>query len=92
MTTAITTPKKLSAIQQHMVEEQGFYFARVTMYRQDFRTGDKTEIVDVYEGFINTSESGIVWRIRPQANMRSLYKSEILTVDSRLISIEKAGA
>ena len=92
MTTAITTPKKLNPIQQHMVEEEGFYFARVTMYRREFLGSKTTNIVDVYEGFIKETESGIVWHIRPKANMRSRFKMEILTVDSRLISIEKAGA
>jgi len=92
MTTAITTPKKLNPIQQHLVEEEGFYFARVTMYRQGW-DGYATDIVDVHEGFIKTSEdSGIVWYIRPEANMRSRFKKAILTVDDRLISIEKAGA
>jgi hypothetical protein len=91
MTTATTN--KVRPVEQFLIDEEGFYFAKVTMYRQDRMTGSKSDIVETYEGFIKQTASGIIYSIRPQASMRSHNKTEILTVSQRLISIEtiKAG-
>lgn len=83
-----TTTVKLNNLQKHMIETEGFYFAKVTMYKQDNRTGEASDIVETYEGLIKETECGIIYMIRPQANMRSRYNKQILTVDSRLISVE----
>ena len=86
MTTAIA--RKVRPVEQFMADNYGFYFAKVTMYRQDRMTGSKSDIVDTYEGYIRQDDAGIVWSIRPQASMRSNFKQEICTVSQRLISIE----
>ena len=83
---------KLNNLQKHMIETEGFYFAKVTMYKQNPYTRDASDVVEIYEGLIKETESGIIWMIRPQANMRSRYNKEILTVSERLISVEKVGA
>jgi hypothetical protein len=88
----MTSTVKMNNIQKHLVETQGFYFAKVTMFKQDSRTGSASDIVETYEGFIKESESGIIWMIRPQASMRSRFKTTILTVSERVISVEKAVA
>ena len=79
---------KLSNVEKYMVEEEGFYFGKVTMFKLDSRTGKATDIVETYEGFIKQTDSGLIWKIRPQASMRSNYKQEVLTVTSRTISVE----
>jgi hypothetical protein len=78
----------LSNVEKYMVEEEGFYFAKVTMFKLDRRTGATTDIVETYEGFIKQEESGLIWMIRPEANMRSSFKQTVLTVSSRTISVE----
>lgn len=83
---------KLNNLQKHMIETEGFYFAKVTMFKRIAFTGETSDIVETYEGLIKETESGIIWMIRPQANMRSRYNKEILTVSERLISVEKVGA
>jgi hypothetical protein len=88
----MATTTKFNNIQNYMIEEEGFYLAKVTMYRQDSWTREKTDVVDTYEGLIKETDSGIIWMIRPQANMRSRFKSTILTVSERLISVEKVVA
>ena len=80
---------KIRPVEQYLKDTDGFYLARVTMYRQDYRTGKRSEIVDTYEGYIKDIECGIIYKIRPQASMRSRFKTEICTVSQRLISIEK---
>lgn len=90
MTTATT--RKIRPIEQHMIETEGFYLAKVTMFRQDRMTGGVSNIVDTYEGYIKVADCGIVDMIRPEANMRSHFKTKILTVSQRLISIEKIEA
>ena len=79
---------KLNNLQKHMIETEGFYFAKVTMYKQNPYTRETTDIVETYEGLIKETESGIIYMIRPQANMRSRYNKQILTVPQRLISVE----
>lgn len=83
-----STTVKLNNIQKYMIEEEGFYFAKVTMFKQDSRTGGASDIVETYEGLIKQEDCGIIWMVRPEANMRSNYKRQILTVDTRLISVE----
>jgi hypothetical protein len=84
----MNTAAKLSNIEKYMIEEEGFYFAKVTMFKQDGYAGGASNIVETYEGLIKESESGIIWMVRPQANMRSNFKTQILTVSSRTISVE----
>ena len=79
---------KLSNIEKYMVEEEGFYFAKVTMFKLDLRTGKTTDIVETYEGFVKQENCGLIYMIRPQANMRSNFKKQILTLTSRTISVE----
>jgi len=89
----MTTATKIRPIEQHMMDTKGFYLAKVTMYRQDYATGAASNIVDTYTGYVRqNNEGGIVWMVRPEANMRSRFKTTILTVAQRLISIEKIGA
>jgi hypothetical protein len=87
----MTTTQKLSPIQKYLLEEEGFYFAKVTMHPQG-RDGyaDKNR-VDVYEGLINESDCGIIWMPRPGANMRSRFATTILTVKERVISVERVS-
>lgn len=87
MSTATT--KKIRPIEQHLIDTQDFFYAKVTMYKQNPFTGERTDIVESYEGFVKQVECGIVYKIRPEANMRSRYQTQILTVSQRLISIEK---
>ena len=91
MTTA--TINKVRPVEQYMMDEHGFYFAKVTMFRQDRRTGGVSDVVETFEGCVKQTDSGIIWMVRPEASMRSNFKQEICTVRERLISIEmiKAG-
>ena len=75
-----------------MIETEGFYFAKVTMYKRIPFTSETSDVVEIYEGLIQETECGIIYMIRPQANMRSRYNKEILTVSQRLISVEKVVA
>ena len=87
MTTATT--RKIRPIEQHLVDTKDFYYAKVTMYKQNPFNGERTNDIETYEGFVKQVECGIVYKIRPEANMRSRYQTQILTVSQRLISIEK---
>ena len=83
---------KVRPIEQYMIETQGFYFAKVTMYRQNQVTGYASDIVETFEGCVKQDKSGIVFMVRPEANLRSHSKTQICTVPQRLISIEKVSA
>jgi hypothetical protein len=88
----VATENKVRPIEQHMIDTQGFYFAKVTMYRQNQVTGYASDIVETFEGCVKQDKSGIIFMVRPEANMRSNNKTKICTVSQRLISIEKVGA
>jgi len=88
----MTTATKIRPIEQHMIDTQGFYFAKVTMFSQDYMTGGVSDRVESYQGYIKQIDCGIIYMIRPEANMRSNNKTQILTVSQRLISVEKFGA
>lgn len=83
-----TSTKKYNNIQQYMIDEEGFVMAKVTMYKQDRRTGGVSSEVQTYEGLVELTDCGIIYMIRPEANMRSNYKKQILTVSQRTISVE----
>ena len=87
----MTTATKIRPVEQFLIDTEGFYFARVVMYRQD-SNGGVSQTVDVYEGLIKEIDCGIVYMVRPEANMRSRFKTQICTVSQRVISIEKLGA
>jgi hypothetical protein len=86
------TATKIRPIEQHMIDTKGFYLAKVTMFSQDYMTGGVSDTVESYEGYIKESDCGIIWMIRPEANMRSNNKTTILTVSQRLISVERIAA
>lgn len=79
-------------VEQYMMDTDGFYLAKVVMYKQHQYTGLRTDIVETFEGCIKESDCGIIWMIRPEANMRSRNRVRILTVSQRLISVERVGA
>jgi len=81
------TINKIRPVEQHMIDTESFYLAKVTMYRQDQKTGGVSDIVETYEGYVK-QVGGIIWKIRSSANMRSNFKKDICTVSQRLISIE----
>lgn len=88
----MATTRKIRPVEQYLMDTQdGWFFAKVTMYRQDW-TGEASDIVDIYEGLVKQHDCGIIDMVRPQANMRSRFKTTICTVSQRLISIEKVGA
>lgn len=80
---AVVKPTK---VQQKLIEN-GFYLAKVTMYRQG-SDGWPSDIIDTYTGYIKV-EGTIVWKQREGARTRFL--SEICTTASRLIRIEEVG-
>ena len=80
---------KLSNIQKWAVE-QGFMYATVKMYNQNW-DGSRGDKIITFTGFIKVDDS-IIWTLRPQANMRSQFKTTILTVSQRLICIDKVAA
>lgn len=89
----MTTTKKIRPVEQYLMDTQdGWFFAKVVMYRQDRRTGEASDIIDIYEGLVKQHDCGIIDMVRPEANMRSRFKTTICTVSQRLISIEKVGA
>lgn len=84
-----TKTTKFNNIQKHMIETEGFEMAKVTMYKQDWRTGGASSEIETYEGLVEITDCGIIWMIRPEASMRSNYKKQILTVSQRTISVER---
>lgn len=83
----MATKRKLTKVQQQLVDN-GFYLAKVTMYRQG-SDGWPTDIIDTYTGYIKV-EGTLVWKQREGARTRCL--SQICTTSKRLISIEEIGA
>lgn len=83
----MATKTKLTKVQQQLVDN-GFYLAKVTMYRQG-SDGWPTDIVDTYTGYIKV-QGTIVWKQREGARTRFL--SDICTTASRLIRIEEIEA
>ena len=79
--------KKLTKVQQQLINN-GFYLAKVTMYRKD-SNGWPSDIIDTFTGYIKV-EGTIVWKERKGARTRFL--SEICTTAQRLIRIEEVGA
>lgn len=88
----MTTATKIRPVEQYMMDTDGFYLAKVVMYKQHQYTGLPTDIVETFEGCIKESDCGIIWMIRPESNMRSRNRVRILTVSQRLISVERIGA
>lgn len=84
------TTRKLRPVEKHLIDTRGFFYAKVEMYAQDYR-GYKSDRILTYEGYV-LEDGGIIWMIRPEANMRSNWRVSILTVSERLISIEKVSA
>lgn len=83
----MATTTKLTKVQQQLVDN-GFYLAKVTMYRQG-SDGWPTNIIDTYTGYIKV-DGTLVWKERKGARTRFL--SEICTTAQRLIRIEEIGA
>lgn len=83
-----TSTKKFSNIQQHMIDEQNFKMIRVQMYKQANFSHELTSEVITYEGLGEITDSGLIWVLRPEANMRSRFKKTVLASSSAVISAE----
>lgn len=87
----MATTAKLSNIQKWALEN-GFEFATVTMQEWNSFRSEVTGKIVSYTGLVKVTDSGLIYHLRPEANMRSNFKSTILTTSERTISIEKVGA